>query len=272
MKLLSQTLQQISGARNISAKPALMTHVVLGYPSLQASMDIVCAMADSGARIIELQIPFSDPMADGPTIMQANERALSLGITPKDCMRAMSRLSSKLQVPLLFMSYFNLIHAYGQKRPCSIRKFLSAASDAGAQGLIVPDVPIEEQGEGYWVLPREYGLVPIPLVSPLSSEKRLKKISAAAAAESFVYCVSTTGTTGARAELPAGLESYLKKVKKFFSQPLAVGFGLSNPQQVSSLSGSAEIAIVGSAMISLIERTSPSKRLAAVRKFTAELA
>ena len=197
MKLLKQALQHLAGRVEQRRRPVLMTHVVLGYPSLKESMDIVCAMAESGASIIELQIPFSDPMADGPTIMKANENALALGITPRDCLQAMSRLSSKLEVPLLFMSYFNLLYAFSKKSSSSIRSFLAAASQAGAQGLIVPDVPVEEQSEGYWSLPLEYGLVPIPLISPLSSITRLKAIAESASPDSFVYCVSTTGTTGA---------------------------------------------------------------------------
>lgn len=251
-----------------------MTHVVLGYPSLSESIDIVKAMADKGASFIELQIPFSDPMADGPTIMTANEAALAQGVTPTACMKAMEELSSSVSVPLLFMTYFNLVYAYqgGGKggENDGVRRFAKDASNAGAEGLIVPDVPPEENTEGYWNLTKEHNLFPVPLVSPVSSDARLEKI-AATVDDGFVYCVSTTGTTGARTDLPQELPEYLSRVRKFFKQPLAVGFGISSRAQVESLRDHAEIAIVGSAMINCITTSPQSERRDAVAKFTSEL-
>ncbi|MCB0323567.1 MAG: tryptophan synthase subunit alpha, partial [Bdellovibrionales bacterium] len=167
MKRLNDTLAKLEPARK-GGRPALMTHVVLGFPTLRDSIDIVRAMADSGAAIIELQIPFSDPMADGPTIMAANEAALTAGTTPTDCMKAMEQLAGELEVPLLFMSYYNIIFAYQQQGGAdAVRSFCRDAAAAGAQGLIVPDVPPEENAEGYWDVTREHGLVPVPLVSPV---------------------------------------------------------------------------------------------------------
>lgn len=251
--------------------PALMTHVVLGYPSLKESMEIVLAMADGGASFIELQIPFSDPMADGPTIMKANEAALEQGVTPTDCLKAISKLSKKCPVPLLIMSYFNLIFAYGNKKADgNVLQFCKDAAAAGATGLIVPDVPPEENVEGYWTHSKSQGLAAIPLVSPVTSAARMKKI-AQATDDGFVYCVSTTGTTGARNALPTGLAAYLQLVQKYFSQPRAVGFGISTAAQVKSISNHAEIAIVGSAMIDIIADAKKSKRLKAVRTFTKQL-
>lgn len=252
-------------------QPLLMTHVVLGYPSLKESIDLVRAMEDGGASLVELQIPFSDPMADGPTIMMANEQALANGITPKDCMQALERLSAAVKIPLLFMSYYNLVFTYGGNKRGGITTFCRDAAAAGAQGLIVPDIPPEERGDGYWTSCREHGLAPIPLVSPLTSDRRMKLI-AANASEGFVYCVSTTGTTGARSVLPPGLAAYTARVKRFFKIPRAVGFGLSTPAQTKALAGHAEIAVVGSAMIDLCERTGKAERLRAVREFTAKLA
>jgi tryptophan synthase alpha chain len=272
MKQLQETLLAISAQdKGKRRHPALMTHVVLGYPTLNDSISIVQAMAEGGASLVELQIPFSDPMADGPTIMRANETALKNGVTPRDCMRALETLSRKVSVPLLFMSYYNLLFAYGGKgKQNGLKHFLADAASAGGQGLIVPDLPPEEKQEGYWTLPLNYGLVPIPLVSPLSSPARLKKI-AATAKHGFVYCVSTTGTTGARQQLPADLQSYLTRVRKHFTLPLAVGFGISSAQHVRALAPYAEIIVVGSAMINLIAKTSPKQRLAAVCRFTAQL-
>ena len=277
MKLLLNTLSQFetqslakrNGQKKTRAK--LMTHVVLGYPNLKLSMDIVCAMANSGASIIELQIPFSDPMADGPTIMRANEAALAQGLTPAKCMKAMDQLSSKCSVPLLFMSYFNLLFTYRASKKSGVKRFCLDARNAGAQGLIVPDIPPEESDDCYFELARANKLIPVPLVSPLSSDLRLKKI-AKVSPEGFVYCVSTTGTTGARTSLPSGLKSYVKNVRRHFSLPLALGFGISSPQQISALSPHVEIAIVGSAMIDKIDNSPKKSIVRNIEKFTKLLA
>lgn len=243
-----------------------MTHVVLGYPSMEESMAIVRQMAQSGAHIIEVQIPFSDPMADGPSIMRANEEALAQGITPEACMRAIAKLSAELDTPLLCMSYCNVLFTYKGE---GLRSFCQEAAAAGVSGLIVPDVPLEENREGYWTVSKEYGLVPISLVSPVTDEKRMKLI--ASQAEGFLYCVATTGTTGARADLAEQLPEYLQRVRAHSSVPLAVGFGISTAAQVATLKGNAEIAIVGSAMIDRIAASAKDQRLSAVAEFTAEL-
>ena len=277
MKLLLDKLSELelkfrgSGAKKGTKRSALMTHVVLGYPSLKESIDIVAAMAQSGASVIELQIPFSDPMADGPTIMKANEEALLQGVTPADCMKAMEKLSRRVNIPLLFMSYYNLLFAYTRNPNTALKHFCKDASNAGAQGLIVPDIPPEEKGDGYFDCARENKLIPIPLVSPLSSSSRLKTI-AKNAPDGFVYCVSTTGTTGARDKLPKGTARYLKNVRRHFSIPLAVGFGISTPQQISTLSSHAEIAVVGSKMIDVIEKSPRNSIAKNVRRFTKLLA
>jgi tryptophan synthase alpha subunit len=264
MSRLAKTLDRICAER---LSPALMTHVVLGYPSLEQSVEIVLAMDDAGASLIELQIPFSDPMADGPTIMRANEQALALGVTPADCMKALQTIRSKTQVPLLFMSYFNILLNYkGQ----GVESFCKDAAEAGADGLIVPDVPPEEDADGYWKYSAASSLFAVPLVSPLTNEHRFGKI-AQRAKEGFVYCVSTTGTTGARQKLAEDLAEYLRRVRQRLNLPLAVGFGISSPEQVKALSGHAEIAIVGSAMIDEISKAKDSEVIEAVSRFTAEL-
>lgn len=273
MKLLNQKLDSLVAEqkKTKSPHPALMTHVVLGYPSLKESMNLVRAMVDGGASFIELQIPFSDPMADGPTIMRANENALTSGTSPRDCMQAMETLSRELPVPLLFMSYYNLLFRYKAPREKSgLRNFLKDARSAGAEGLIVPDIPPEEKEDGYWKLAEEYELCAVPLVSPVSSTQRMKKI-AAQSKQGFVYCVSTTGTTGSRKQLAPDLSRYLKEVGKHFSIPRAVGFGISSPSHVRALAGKAEIAVVGSAMINLVDQTAKRERLKVVRSFTSEL-
>ena len=255
--------------RKKGSTPLLMTHVVLGYPTLASSIALVKAMVDGGASFVELQIPFSDPMADGPTIMEANEAALRQGLTVKECFAAAETLTKSCDVPILFMSYANIVMQYG-KRQRGVEQFCRDAAGAGISGLIVPDIPPEENEEGYWTHSHRHGVLPIPIVSPLSSVERLEKI-AAVAGDGFVYCVSTTGTTGARSALPTGLGPYLKRVKQKLKQPLAVGFGISTPEQVRALGAHADIAIVGSAMLNLINSTPPKQQAKAVRAFTEAL-
>ncbi|MBP9837097.1 MAG: tryptophan synthase subunit alpha [Proteobacteria bacterium] len=251
-------------------RPALMTHVVLGYPSLKESIAIVKAMADSGASIIELQIPFSDPMADGPTIMAANEAALKNGLKVKDCFAAAEKLAKELpNTPLLFMSYFNILYCYNKGKN-GVRNFFKDTQAAGVSGVIVPDIPAEDTGEEFWSDAKKFKVAPIPVVSPVSTEDRLKLIKKVTQ-DSFVYCVSTTGTTGARKDLPPDIKQYLSRVRKIFNQPLAVGFGISTREQVEVVGQHAEIAIVGSAMVDKIKSSSSKDLLKVVSKFTKEL-
>lgn len=261
MRKLESTLRAIV-SRPKNAVPALMTHVVLGYPSLKASIEIVRVMAESGASIIELQIPFSDPMADGPTIMAANEAALENGVTVRDCFRAAGQLAREVRTPLVFMSYFNIVYRYG------VKKFRRDAAAAGIEALIVPDIPPEEDADGFWE--PGGGAMPVPVVAPVSTDARLKLLKKFTHG-GFVYCVSTTGTTGARQALPPELPQYLKRVRRVFGLPLAVGFGISSPDQVRKLRGHAEIAVVGSAMIDCIKNSTPANRLATVARFTESL-
>ena len=230
-----------------------MTHIVAGYPSLQASEEIVLIMAQSGVDFIEVQIPFSDPVADGPVIMAANEAALRNGVTVKNCFELIERLSRKtggiLERPrFLIMSYFNILHSYG------VEKFCKKAKEVGCYGLIVPDMPIdEEEQEKYMENCEKYGLNPIQVISPLTTETRLKKI--AGVAKGFVYCVSRFGTTGATTTLNPKLKSYLGKVKKYIKLPLAVGFGVSSKEHVQAIHKEADIAVIGSKIINLINNS-----------------
>lgn len=228
----------------------LMTHIVAGYPNLKKSQEIALQMAYSGVDFIEIQIPFSDPVADGPTIMKACEKALE-GVTKvEDCFRLMARvnhfLEGKKVLPfLLFMTYFNILHSYG------VEKFCKKAKQCGCYGLIVPDMPIdEEKYEGYLKNCKKYGLKAIQVISPLTPEDRLKKI--AKVADGFVYCVSRYGITGASKNLNPKLSGYLKKVRKYIKLPLAVGFGISEKSHVDAVWKEAEIAVIGSKIIDLV--------------------
>lgn len=276
---LAAALTQVVAARKAARKPkaALMTHVVLGYPSLRESIELVRTMADAGASLVELQIPFSDPMADGPTIMRANELALEQGVRPLDCFRAAEKLARAVHAPLLFMSYYNILFSYGEKKRragrdagCGVAQFCRDAKSAGVQGLIVPDVPYHLVRDEYWELAGLHGLAPIPVVAPVTTDKRLKELSTVAK-NGFVYCVSATRTTGARDALPKELHGYLRRVKKYFKSPRAVGFGISSPSHVRLVAREAEIAVVGSATIDIINKASPKARQQQVEKFIRSL-
>lgn len=228
----------------------IMTHIVAGFPNLKKSGEVALIMANSAVDFIEIQIPFSDPVADGPTIMAANQKALDSGTKVEDCFDLMADLYRKFKKnsvapKLLFMSYLNILHHYG------IGKFCKKAHECGCYGLIVPDMPIdEEKWEKYLKNCSKYGLKAIQVISPLTPVDRLKKI--AKVANGFVYCVSRYGTTGQTKSLNSDLHNYLKKVKKYIKLPLAVGFGISEREHVEQVWEGAEIAVIGSKIISLI--------------------
>lgn len=246
---LQTYILQVKRRKNIG----LMTHVVVGYPSLDESVSLIQTMAENGADLIELQIPFSDPLADGPTIMQACETSLRNGTKVSDAFFVMSSLSKKLSVPLLFMGYFNTVYVYG------VEKFCHDAKKAGAAGLIIPDIPYEEeQREHYYASCRKYDIPAIPIVSPVTTNKRLQMISEIA--QGFVYTTARQGTTGSKESLVADIYPYLHRVKEYLSIPLAVGFGISKREHILSLTGHADIAIIGSKLIEIIDKSPSSER------------
>ncbi len=224
-----------------------MTHGVIGYPSLAKTKEIVVDMAQSGADIIELQIPFSDPIADGPTIMKACEKALANGTKVADAFVLMKALSQKVSVPLLFMCYYNTVFNFGTE------KFVKMAKEAGCEGLIVPDIPIEEEKyEHFYAYCKKYAVPAIFVVSPVTTNERLKQINKLA--KGFVYATARQGTTGARSSLDGSTIEFLERVKKHISLPVAVGFGISEKAHVQQLKGHADIAVVGSAILNKINK------------------
>ncbi len=238
-----------------------MTHIIGGYPTMAECEKIALTMADSGAAFIEIQIPFSDPVADGTTIMAACQQSLEQGTTPKDCFELMKKLKEKENMPpLLFMSYYNILFKYG------VEKFCNDAAEIGCYGLIVPDIPLdEEEYEHYLENCKKYGLKAIQVISPITPESRLEKIGQVA--EGFVYCVSRTGTTGVQAELAPELSEFIARVKKYVDVPVAVGFGISSRDHVDAVMEQAEIAVVGSKVINLYGKAKPGEKLEAVAEF-----
>ena len=222
----------------------LMTHIVLGYPSLETCFDLVETMVESGVDLMELQIPFSEPIADGPVILQANQKALGAGVAVKDCLRFAERVARTFDIPFLFMSYYNIPFRYG------IEDFVSAMAERGLQGAIVPDLPPEE-GEDFLKAMGKHDLSPILIFSPTTPDSRMKSL--ASLARGFIYCVARKGVTGKETAFSEGLERYLARCRMATDLPLAVGFGVKEKQDIDFLRGKAEIAVIGTQTIRVME-------------------
>ena len=241
-----------------------MTHMVIGYPTLDDTIKIVKTMTENGADFIELQIPFSDPIADGPTIMKACEKSLKNGTKVKDSFDVMKKLSGMVNKPLYFMAYYNTVFKHG------VEEFCRDAKEAGASGIIVPDMPVDEEPEEHFIANcQKYSLDNIQVVSPASTDERLKKN--AAVARGFVYCTAHQGITGAKDELDPTLIDFLKKVRSVFSVPIAVGFGISKREHLQALSPYADIAIIGSALIDIINSSQSSGLEPALSQYLSQL-
>jgi tryptophan synthase alpha chain len=241
-------------ALRAEGRVGLMTHIVLGYPSIEASHQIVDSMVAGGVDTIEVQIPFSDPTADGPVITAACQSALEEGVRVVDALTFMREVSAKHDIPFLFMSYLNIAFSYrgGDAAGGGLRAFVRDAAEAGAAGLIIPDMPPDEDREGYPEACREVGVHPIYVVSPNSPDHRLEAV--ARAASGLVYATSRTGTTGKDMDLEMEeLAAFLKRAHSICSLPFAVGFSISRREQIDALRGHAEMAVIGSHLIRVYE-------------------
>ncbi|MCJ7763603.1 MAG: tryptophan synthase subunit alpha [Dehalococcoidales bacterium] len=236
---------------------ALIAYVTVGYPNIEATLDIVPVLAESGCDIIELGIPFSDPLADGTTIQKASHYALQNGVTPKICLEVASQLSQMVDIPLVFMGYFNPVLWYGAELFCR------DCADAGVDGLIIPDLPPEE-GPELEAITKRQGLDLIYLLAPTSTQERIRLV--AERSRGFIYLVSVTGVTGARESLPVYLEAFIARVKTLAAQPLCVGFGISTPEQARQVARLADGVIVGSRIIQLMEAEEPTEAIASFVK------
>jgi tryptophan synthase alpha chain len=245
---------------------ALMPHVYFGDPSPSFSLRLLRTLAESGADLLELGIPFSDPIADGPTFIASCERALSAGVTPRDCLEALARLREEgLRRPVLLTTYYNLIFSRG------LAEFCEEARRAGAQGLIVPDLPVEEAGELLREA-RRRGLHLILQVTPTTSETRLGRI--VKEASGFLYVIGVEGVTGAREELEPSTLELIGRVRKRTSLPLLVGFGISRPEHVASLlRAGADGCVVGSAIARIYSERleEPESTLPRIAEFVSSL-
>lgn len=223
---------------------ALIPYVTVGYPTIEATLKVVPLLAQNGADIVELGIPFSDPLADGVTIQRSSFHALKKGVTPQICLDVAKKLRAKVDIPLVFMTYYNPVFHYG------LEEFCSACVGAGIDGLIIPDLPPQE-GADLEAITKKQDLDLIYLLAPTSPDERIKLVGQRS--RGFIYLVSVTGVTGARDKLPADLEVFVSRVRELVAQPLCVGFGISTPAQAKRVAHLADGVIVGSRIIQLME-------------------
>jgi tryptophan synthase alpha chain len=260
LERIQTTFQQTAA----QGRAALMPYFTVGFPSLHgshSSQAILEAIAASGADLIELGIPFSDPLADGPTIQRSTQTALAQGTRVADCIEAARQLRAQgATQALLLMGYINPILSFGPQH------FVQAAAEAGVDGLIIPDLPVEE-GEEIEALCRAQGLALVYMLAPTSTPQRMALV--AAHASGFIYLVSVAGVTGAREDVPPGLAEFVSRVRQVSELPLAVGFGIATPHKAQLIGKLADGVIVGSAMISRAEGNADPSR--SVGQFVREL-
>jgi tryptophan synthase alpha chain len=221
-------------------KKAFIPYIMAGYPSLESTKNVLLLFEECGADVVELGVPFTDPLADGPIIQRASERALLQGITLKKVIAFVRVLRQSIHVPLVIMTYYNPVFKYGEEA------FVKDAKDAGVAGLIIPDLPPDEAGNLIRFARRE-SLDTVFLLAPTSTPERIKKV--AKASRGFIYYVSVTGITGSRLLLDGSLEIFISGIRKYTDKPIAVGFGVSSPEEASSVSKVSDGVIVGSAIV-----------------------
>ena len=229
-------------AKAFANSKAFIPFITCGDPDLETTAKVVRAMAEAGADLIELVIPFSDPTAEGPVIQAANVRALSAGTTTDKIFDLVRDLRKDVTVPMVFMTYANVVFSYGSE------KFISTCASIGIDGLILPDIPYEEKDE-FDPICKQYGLDLVSLVAP-TSENRIATV--AKEASGFIYVVSSLGVTGVRSEITTDIGAMVKLIRANSSLPCAVGFGISTPEQAKKMAGLSDGAIVGSAIVKLI--------------------
>lgn len=235
-----------------------MIYLTAGDPSLDATAGLLEAIGQGGADVIELGVPFSDPLADGPVIQRASERAVRGGATLRQVLERLPRWREKLSAPIILFTYFNPVLQYG------LENFARDAAQAGADGALIVDLTPEEAGDYIGVM-RGHRLDTVFLASPTSTDERIERV--AAASTGFLYLVSRTGVTGERQSLSAAVQPLVERARRFTRLPLAVGFGVSTPEQVRAVQSIADAAVVGSAVVHAIEERYPAGGAPAVRDF-----
>lgn len=244
-------------------RPGIIAYLTAGDPDLATTREIALAAIDNGADVIELGVPFSEPLADGPVIQRASERAVAKGARLTDVLGLAKELrAARPSAGLVLFSYLNPVIRMGMKAFCE------RAAEAGADGVLLTDMIVEEAGE-YLEAMHANKLAPVFLAAPTSPDARLKAI--AECSQGFVYAISRTGTTGTQAKVAGDASELVGRLRQFTKLPIAVGFGISNAEHVKAVGEFADAAVIGSAIVALIEKTAPAEAPAAVGKFIAEL-
>ena len=242
-------------------KPGLVAYITCGDPDLDTSRDVALAAIDGGADVIELGVPFSDPVADGPVIQRASERALRHGTDLHGVLGVARQIRRQSKAGLIIFSYLNPVLQFG------LDKFCAAAAEAGVDGALVTDLPVEEAGD-YLRAMKAHKLAPVFLAAPTSADKRLREV--AKRSRGFIYAISRTGVTGTRQELAADAQSLVTRLRKYSNLPIAVGFGISTPGQFAEVGRFADAAVVGSAIVQRIEENA-GREAPAVAEFLSSL-
>ena len=255
---MSRIAEAFAGLR-ARRRTGLVAFLTVGYPSVEDTLRLVPALIEGGADVIELGVPFSDPLAEGPTIQRSSHHALERGVTPAVCLDVVAGLRAQgVEAPIVLMGYYNPLLSYG------LEEFCRDAAAAGADGVIAVDLPPEESHPLRDAC-RRRGLDLVYLLAPTSTDGRIELV--AGLASGFVYCVSVTGVTGAREELPAGLSAFVNRVRARTPLPVAVGFGISKPKHFRAVARIADAAVIGSAIIDEIDRSDPSERVGKVKRY-----
>ncbi len=246
-----------------AGETALAPFVTIGFPDVETSENLVEVIAQSGGDMLELGIPFSDPLADGLTVQKASFRALENGVSVTTSLEVLRRLRGRgVEAPLIFMGYFNPFLRYGTER------FVGDAAEAGLDGIIVPDLPLEEAGP-FKKLCESRGIYLVPLLAPTSTDERIAQ--ACKGANGFIYCVSLTGVTGARQELSSGLSDMVGRIRRHTDLPVLVGFGVSSREHVTEIGRFADGAVVASALLDAIDRSTAEQVLETASEFVRKL-
>ncbi len=242
-----------------ASRPGLVAYITVGDPDLQTTHNIALAAIDAGADVLELGVPFSDPLADGPVIQRASERALKKGTRLRDVLALAATLRTERPgAGLVVFTYYNPVLRFG------LENFCDAAELAGVDGVLVTDMIVEEAGD-YLAAMRRHHLAPIFLAAPTSPDARLERICAVS--RGFVYAISRTGITGAQKSLTSDAEELVRRLRRFTQLPIAVGFGISNPEQFAAVGEFADAAVVGSALVATIEQAGPKHAASSIARF-----
>jgi len=256
---MSQRIRDVFDACKKAGRAAFVGYLTAGFPTVEDTVPLMLAMERGGADLIEIGVPFSDPMADGATIQEANTIAVDNQVSYADCIKFVKTAREKgLKAPVIFMGYVNPLIRYGEE------KAVKDAKDGGANGFIVVDLPLEEEPL-FFKACLTHGMSFVPLIAPTTRDARIPLL--VKAADSFIYCVSVAGVTGARKDLPPELPAFIQNIKRFTNLPLAVGFGISNHDHYKQVASLAEGVVVGSAIISTIQSSQADHRPENLEKF-----